>query len=108
MSYRYGKTPERLARWVLGTTAAVGFVASNTLYAVDGGQRAVIFDKIKGVLPLTSGEGLHFKLPWIQNAIIFDIRSRPRIITTTTGSKDMQTISLSLRVLHRPEVEAIL
>lgn len=109
MSYRYGKAAgsERLVRWVLGSGVAIGLVATNTLYAVDGGQRAVIFDKIRGVLPLTSGEGLHFKMPWIQNAILFDIRSRPRIITTTTGSKDMQTISLSLRVLHRPEVEAL-
>lgn len=34
--------------------------------SVDGGQRAVIFDKFQGVLPDVKGEGTHFKIPFIQ------------------------------------------
>lgn len=82
-------------------------VASNSIYNVDGGQRAVIFDRLTGVKQKVVGEGMHFVIPWLQRAIIYDIRTRPRIITTTTGSKDMQTVSLTLRVLHRPEPERL-
>jgi prohibitin 1 len=32
------------------------------------------------------------------------VRTKPRNISTTTGSKDLQMVSLTLRVLHRPEV----
>lgn len=33
---------------------------------------------------------------------IFFIRARPRKITSPTGSKDLQTVNISLRVLSRP------
>lgn len=46
---------------------------------------------------------MHLLVPIVQRAIIFDIRTRFRSITTKTGSKDMQTIELTLRVLHRPD-----
>src|SRR5205085_11059841 len=36
--------------------------------------------------------------------VIYDIRTKPRNISTTTGSKDMQMVSLTLRVLHRPNI----
>lgn len=44
-------------------------------------------------------------MPWLQKAIIYDVRTKPRNISTTTGSKDLQMVSLTLRVLHRPEVQ---
>ena len=97
---------ERMVRWAIpvGLGAAV---VSKSVYSVDGGQRAVIFDRLSGVKQTVVGEGMHFVIPWLQRPVIYDIRTRPRIITTTTGSKDMQTISLTLRVLHRPEVERL-
>jgi len=52
-------------------------------------------------------EGTHFLVPWLQKAIIYDVRTKPRNISTTTGSKDLQMVSLTLRVLHRPEVQAL-
>lgn len=73
---------------------------------VDGGQKAVIFDRLQGVKE-GAGEGMHLLIPILQRPIIFDIRTRPRAITTTTGSKDMQTVSLTLRVLHRPNPDKL-
>merc|ERR1712126_276643 len=35
--------------------------------------------------------------------IIYDIRARPRKITSPTGSKDLQMVNISLRVLSRPD-----
>jgi prohibitin 1 len=96
------KALETLARWAL----PIGIAASGAQYAmynVEGGQRAVIFDRVRGVLPGEVGEGTHFLLPWWQRAIIFDVRTKPRTISTSTASKDMQMVSLSLRVLSRPD-----
>ena len=56
-------------------------------FTVEGGHRAVIFDRFRGVLPNVSGEGTHFIIPWVQRPIVFDIRSRPRNVPVTTGSK---------------------
>lgn len=83
------------------------YLAQQSIYDVGGGSRAVIFDRLSGVKREIIGEGTHFLLPWVQRAILFDVRTRPRIITATTGSKDLQMVSLSLRVLHRPDIQRL-
>lgn len=70
---------------------------------VDGGHRAIIFNRIGGIQNDIYSEGLHFRIPWFQYPIIYDIRSRPRKISSPTGSKDLQMINISLRVLSRPD-----
>ncbi|XP_041378574.1 prohibitin-2-like [Gigantopelta aegis] len=90
----------------LGLLAVAGglvYGASQAFYTVDGGHRAIIFSRIGGVQEDIYHEGLHFRIPWFQYPIIYDIRSRPRKITSPTGSKDLQMINISLRVLSRPD-----
>ncbi|KAH6655478.1 band 7 family-domain-containing protein [Truncatella angustata] len=82
-------------------------LAKSSIYDVPGGTRAVIFDRLSGVKEQVISEGTHFLVPWLQRAIRFDVRTKPRNIATTTGSKDLQMVSLTLRVLHRPEVTAL-
>ena len=90
-------------RLAIPTAIAIGF-AQASLYDVKGGTRAVIFDRLRGVNDQVVNEGTHFLVPWLQRAIMYDVRTKPRNISTTTGSKDLQMVSLTLRVLHRPEV----
>lgn len=92
----------------LAIPAAVGIsLLQASLYDVKGGSRAVIFDRLAGVKNEVKEEGTHLLFPWLQKAIIYDVRTRPRNISTTTGSKDLQMVSLTLRVLHRPDVPAL-
>ncbi|CAZ85950.1 unnamed protein product [Tuber melanosporum] len=92
----------------LAIPAAVGVsLFQLSVYDVKGGTRAVIFDRLTGVKEKVVNEGTHFLVPWLQKAIIYDVRTKPRNISTTTGSKDLQMVSLTLRVLHRPEVQAL-
>lgn len=68
-------------------------------------------------------------VPWLHRPIIFDIRTRPRSVSVSTGSKgynqylikswilgfisfnyfkkntDLQTVNISLRTLYRPKAE---
>ncbi|KAH6758567.1 prohibitin 3 [Perilla frutescens var. hirtella] len=84
-----------------------GAAANSCLYTVDGGQRAVIFDRFQGVKPNTVGEGTHFLVPWLQKPFIFDIRTRPHTFSSISGTKDLQMVNLTLRVLSRPEVSRL-
>lgn len=92
---------------LLAGAAAIGMGMSQCLYTVDGGHRGIIFSRIGGVQDEIYPEGLHFRIPWFQYPIIYDIRSKPRKITSPTGSKDLQTVNLTLRVLARPEVNSL-
>jgi prohibitin 1 len=98
--------PTSLFRWVV--PAAIGAsIVQSSIYDVKGGTRAVIFDRVSGVKEDVVNEGTHFLVPWLQRAIVYDVRTRPRNISTTTGSKDLQMVTLTLRVLHRPEVKQL-
>ncbi|RLV86960.1 Prohibitin-1 [Meyerozyma sp. JA9] len=97
------KFAERLSRIAIPVGIAVT-LGQSAIYDVEGGKRAVIFDRLSGVQQQVIGEGTHFLIPWLQKAIIYDVRTKPKTIATTTGSKDLQNVSLTLRVLHRPEV----
>jgi len=96
-----------MATLAIAVTGAAS-VAKSCMYTVDGGERAVIFNRFKGgIQNQVKGEGMHFRIPWVETAHIFDIRTRPRSISTTTGSKDLQMVNITLRVLFRPRVEAL-
>eukprot|EP00096_Caligus_rogercresseyi_P007098 TRINITY_DN2453_c0_g1_i1.p1 TRINITY_DN2453_c0_g1~~TRINITY_DN2453_c0_g1_i1.p1 ORF type:complete len:292 (-),score=100.71 TRINITY_DN2453_c0_g1_i1:199-1017(-) len=87
--------------------AIAGGVVNSALYNVEGGHRAVIFDRFTGIKDLVTGEGTHFMIPWVQKPIIFDIRARPKNVPTITGSKDLQNVNITLRILFRPSPEAL-
>lgn len=100
--------------------AAVGFsgaaaALNSAIYDVDGGKRAVMFNRFpnplsgegSGIQRYVVGEGTHIKIPWLQDPKIFDVRTRPRAIPTVTGTKDLQMVNITLRLLSRPSIEAL-
>jgi len=91
-----------LARLAVGGGAAISLFQSS-IYNVDGGFRAVMFDRLRGVQRGVVGEGTHFRIPWLQTPHIFDVRIRPRNISSATGTKDLQVVTINLRVLSRPD-----
>lgn len=93
-----------LARAAVGIGAGVSAIQSS-MYTVDGGTRAVIFDRLSGVKKRVQGEGTHFRIPWVQTPHTFDVRIQPRNISSYTGTKDLQIVTINLRVLSRPEEE---
>ncbi|XWS30462.1 hypothetical protein CRYUN_Cryun24cG0119800 [Craigia yunnanensis] len=95
-----------LARAALGLGAATTFINAS-MYTVDGGQRAVIFDRLRGVLDKTADEGTHFLIPWLQKPFIYDIRMKPHTFSSVSGTKDLQMVNLTLRVLSRPKVDKL-
>lgn len=82
-------------------------VVQSSIYDVQGYQRAVIFDRYRGVLPESVGSGTHFIIPWLQKAVIYDTRLTPQTVPTQTPSADMQTVSVTLRILSRPDLNKL-
>jgi len=104
-----GGAPKGLGLGVklLAAGAAAVYGLQQSMYTVEGGHRAIIFSRLGGIQEDIMSEGLHFRLPWFQYPIIYDIRSRPRKIASPTGSKDLQMVNIGLRVLSRPDMLAI-
>jgi len=88
---------------LLAAGLAGAYGLQQSMYTVDGGHRAIMFSRIGGIQNDIMAEGLHFRVPWFQYPIVYDIRSKPRKISSPTGSKDLQMVNISLRVLSRPD-----
>lgn len=92
----------RVIRYAVGLGLGAS-VLQTSLYNVDGGERAIVFDRFRGVLEDPVGEGTHVRIPWVQTPFVMDIRTRPRSISSVTGTKDLQMVNMTLRILSKPE-----
>ncbi|CAF1460419.1 unnamed protein product [Rotaria sordida] len=85
----------------------IGLAIVGGVINFDGGHRNIIFDRFQCVKLDVIEEGTHFMISWLHRPIIFDIRTRPRSVPSITEIKDLQTINITLRVLHRPRAELL-
>mmetsp|Transcript_29113 Transcript_29113/g.45027 ORF Transcript_29113/g.45027 Transcript_29113/m.45027 type:complete len:277 (-) Transcript_29113:54-884(-) len=96
-----------LAMLIGGGGLALTTFGSSCFYAVQPGERAVLFDRIAGVKQTVYGEGLHFMVPLLQWPVIYETRITAFRHQTETASKDLQTVKLTVRLLHQPEIDKL-
>lgn len=81
----------------------VSYLGYNSLFTVAGGHRAVLFNRLQGVKENVYSEGTHFAIPWLEWPIDIDVRTRPKELPSLTGTRDLQYVNISLRVLYKPD-----
>lgn len=80
------------------------------IVTIEPGHVGLVYNRVSGLDDTPTGklqEGFHFIIPWFQRAIVYDIRTRPQLVNTSSGSKDLQMIQISLRVLFRPDASSL-
>lgn len=83
------------------------FLLNSSLFNVDGGHRAIIYSRLNGVQSRIFAEGTHFAIPWFETPIVYDVRAKPRNVASLTGTKDLQMVNITCRVLSRPNVSQL-
>lgn len=71
---------------------ATGVIATRFVFVVDGGERVVIFDRLRGLQPNVYGEGMHLMIPFLHLPRRFTIRTRPYSVQSITGTRDLQQV----------------
>ncbi|CAI2179638.1 19781_t:CDS:2, partial [Funneliformis geosporum] len=89
------------------TLGAVGLGINASLFNVDGGHRAIKYTRLLGIKKDIYNEGTHFMIPWLETPIIYDVRAKPRNIASLTGTKDLQMVNITCRVLSKPRIESL-
>lgn len=64
----------------------------NCFQVVGAGERGVVFSKFGGIQQGVRGEGLQFKIPFIQQIIPVDVRIQKAETDSSASSKDLQTV----------------
>lgn len=99
-----------LLTWAIrgGMTLAGITALSQSLFVVEAGHRAIMFDRLQGgTSDKVVDQGLHFQIPLLQYPIPYEIRTRYTNISSETGSKDLQTVGVNLRILFRPDKDML-
>ena len=89
---------------LLGLGVGGIMLASNSFYTVPAGHKGLIFSRLSGVRSFVYGEGIHFKIPWLEREITYNARNISKRIQCNTGSKDLQMVDITVGVLARPDV----
>ncbi|KAG2192863.1 prohibitin-2 [Mucor mucedo] len=86
---------------------ALGYGVNASLFNVDGGHRAIKYTRLFGVQNTVYNEGTHFMIPWFETPITYDVRAKPRNVASLTGTKDLQMVNITCRVLSKPRVDEL-
>ncbi|RZC65291.1 hypothetical protein C5167_008979 [Papaver somniferum] len=92
----------------VGLLGGIGlYAAFNSLYNVEGGHRAIVFNRLVGIKDKVYPEGTHLMIPWFERPVIYDVRARPHLVESVSGSRDLQMVKIGLRVLTRPVADEL-
>jgi len=88
---------------MIGGAVLGAFQAS--IFDVDVGHRVVMYNRFAtpAIEENVRKEGTGVLMPWVQSPFHYDIRLTPREYPTQTGTKDLQTVKITLRVLVQPD-----
>merc|ERR1719454_1589281 len=91
--------------FVVGGTILLGgaWALQSSMYTVEAGHLAIKYNRLTGLQSDVYTEGVNFRLPWFERPIIFDVRVNPHTINSLTGSRDLQMVNISIRVLSKPD-----
>lgn len=87
-----------LGALVLGLTSMSSFI-----YKVHPGERAITLNRFfgQGVSKVVKKEGYHFMIPLVQEIIKYDIKIQPFDFASFTSTKDMQKVSVKVKIYFR-------
>ncbi|KAJ1391856.1 Prohibitin [Sesbania bispinosa] len=66
----------------LGFVGGIGwYAASKILYNIERGHRAIVFNRLVGIKDKVHPEGTHFKIPFFERLVIYDVKIGLRVLT---------------------------
>lgn len=105
--------PEKLVK--KGSKAIVVIIAifvgliilSSAFETVGPGHRGVVFSKFGGIQEKVLGEGLQFKIPFVEDIIPIDVRIQKAQTGSTASSKDLQMVSSTIAVNYHLDPDKV-
>jgi regulator of protease activity HflC (stomatin/prohibitin superfamily) len=87
----------------------IGFVilAAFPVSFVGAGERGVIFNNFGGVEDKILGEGLHFRIPFVQTVKTFSVKVQKNDVKAEAASSDLQTVSSDIVVNWHIDAQSV-
>ena len=94
--------------FVIIALIVIGVITAASVKIVDSGHRGVLlyWSAVNTAVPPLQ-EGLHFVTPFANDVINIEVRTLKVDRSTTSASKDLQTVSTTVTVNYRPSPESV-
>ncbi len=89
------------------SVALLATFITDSVVIVPAGNRGVVFDRFKGVRPVSLNEGLNMILPIVQDATLFEVRVQKVEFDATAASKDLQSVRTKIALNFHPIPEQV-
>jgi len=98
-TYDFTKGPP-MPKTIFGVVGMVvlAVVALNSFKVVGPGERGVIFSQVSGIKDVQLGEGLHFKMPIVEDIFTVDIKVQKSQTDASAASKDLQNVASTVAI----------
>ena len=93
--------------WKFAIGIIVIIFALSAFETIGAGERGVVFSKINGVQDVILDEGLKFKLPFIEDIILIDVKIQKSETPANASSKDLQTVSSIIAINYHVDPGAV-
>lgn len=94
-----GKKARRVIKWVIFVFLALVFLLFFfPIVIIGAGERGVIFNNATGIENHILGEGVHFRIPFIQSITSISVRTQKTDVKAEAASKDLQTVNTEIVV----------
>jgi regulator of protease activity HflC (stomatin/prohibitin superfamily) len=91
---------------VLGLFLALSILFGG-FFIVDAGERGVVFNKFSGMKDVTYTEGIHFKVPFVESATKFEVRTKVYEAHASSASKDLQIVVTNVALNYHLDVSRV-
>lgn len=79
-----------VAAVAMGTLGTLAYASYYSVVTIQPGHLGIIYNRFGGLREnYVMKDGLNFVIPWFQRAIVYDVRTRPQLVNTQSGSKGM-------------------
>lgn len=78
--------------------AVILFIVAFPIVVIGAGQRGVVFNNVSGLENRILGEGVHFRVPFIEAVTKLSVRVQKTEVHAEAASKDLQTVNTDIVV----------
>ena len=87
----------RTISWIIASLIVL-LILWNSFFVISPGEQGIVFNSFSGLKQAAYGEGIHFKIPIIEQAIRMNIRTQKQEEEAQSASSDLQDVSTKVAV----------
>lgn len=92
---------------IVGFIGLIVLLALNPITIIGAGQRGVVFNNTTGIEDRVLGEGLHFRMPFVQTIRRVEVRVQKDEAVATAGTNDLQNATIKTVVNWRLDASKV-